>query len=120
VLPLVLVPLYLGVLRFHLTAMLLFLLWPVMLSIAGLLLHVVQRPYWILNVEPVGWLGKISDSLYLWQQLFAFGEHPRPWYFPLLAVVAASASYYLVEQPMLRVRERGAQRRKAVALATAA
>ena len=121
VLPLVLVPLHLGVLRFHLTAMLLFVLWPVMhFSIAGLLLHVVQRPYWILNVEPVVWLGKISYSLYLWQQLFAFGGHPRPWYFPLLAVVAASASYYLVEQPILRERERRAQRRKVVALATAA
>jgi peptidoglycan/LPS O-acetylase OafA/YrhL len=35
-------------------------------------------------------------------------------------VVAASASYYLVEQPMIRVRERWAQRRKVVALAAAA
>jgi peptidoglycan/LPS O-acetylase OafA/YrhL len=71
-------------------------LWPVMhFSIAGLLLHVVQRPYWIPNFGPVVWLGKISYGLYRWQQLFAFGEHPRPWYFPLLAVVAASASYYL-------------------------
>ena len=121
VLPVILVPFYMGMLRFHLTATMLFVLWPIMhFSIAGLLLHVVQRPYWILNVGPVVWLGKISYGLYLWQQLFAFGEHPRPWYFPLLAVVAASASYYLVEQPMLRVRERWAQRRKVVALATAA
>jgi len=121
VLPVVLVPLYMGVLRFHLTAILLFVWWPVMhFSIAGLLLHVVQRPYWILNFGPVVWLGKISYSLYLWQQLFAYGEHPRPWYFPLLAVVAASASYYLVEQPMIRLRERWGQRRKVVAMATAA
>jgi len=82
-------------------------LWPVMhASIAGLLLHVVERPYWVLNVRPVAWLGKISYSLYLWQQLFAYGQHPRPWYFVGFAVGLASASYYLVEQPMLRLRER--------------
>jgi peptidoglycan/LPS O-acetylase OafA/YrhL len=122
ILPIVLVPVYLGVLRFHLTAVLLFVLWPVMhISIAGLLLHVVQRPYWILNVRPVVWLGKISYSLYLWQQLFAYGNHHRPWYFVLVAVGLASASYYLVEQPMLRVRERKAKERKVEAgLAVAA
>src|SRR5690348_1177226 len=66
VVPLVLVPVYVGELHFHITPMLLLVLWPVMhLSIAGLLLHVVQRPYWILNVSPVAWLGKISYSLYL-------------------------------------------------------
>jgi peptidoglycan/LPS O-acetylase OafA/YrhL len=105
--PVVLVPIYVGVLRFHITPVLLFVLWPVMhFSIAGLLLHVVERPYWILNARPVVWLGRISYSLYLWQQLFVFGEHPRPWYFVLLAIGLASASYYLVEQPMLRVREK--------------
>jgi len=107
IVPVALVPVYVGVLRFHITAVLLFVLWPVMhLSIAGLLMHVVQRPYWILNVRPVVWLGKISYSLYLWQQLFAYASHHRPGYFVLFAVGLASASYYLVEQPMLRVRER--------------
>jgi len=122
VLPVGLVPVYVGMLRFHITPVLLFVLWPVMhFSIAGLLLHVVQRPYWILNVKPVAWLGKISYSLYLWQQLFAYGRHPRPWYFVLLAVGMACASYYLVEQPMLRVRERKVEARKMeVALAQAA
>jgi peptidoglycan/LPS O-acetylase OafA/YrhL len=107
IVPVVLVPIYVGVLRFHITPLLLFVLWPVMhLSIAGLLLHVVQRPYWILNVRPVVWLGKISYSLYLWQQLFAYGDHQRPWYFALFAVGLASASYYFVEQPVLRLRDR--------------
>ena len=120
--PVVLVPVYVGDLHFHITAVLLFGLWPVMhLSIAGLLLHVVRRPYWILNVRPVAWLGQISYSLYLWQQLFAYGDRHRPWYFVLLAVGLASASYYLVEQPMLRVRERRAAGRKVEgALAAAA
>ncbi len=105
--PVVLVPVYLGALRFHITLLLLFVLWPVMhLSIAGLLLHVVQTFYWLLNVRPVVWLGKISYSLYLWQQLFAYGDRHRPWYFVLFAVGLASASYYLVERPMLRLRDR--------------
>ncbi len=119
--PIALVPVYLGALHFHLTPLLLFVLWPVMhLSIVGLLLHVVQRPYWILNVRPVAWLGQISYSLYLWQQLFVFGEHPRRWYFILFALALASASYYLVEQPMLRLRERRAHRESKSALAQAA
>jgi len=120
--PVVLVPVYLGLWRFHITPLLLFVLWPVMhVSIAGLLLHVVRRPYWILNVRPVVWLGKISYSLYLWQQLFVYGEHAKPWYFVLFAVGLASASYYLVEQPMLRIREKRAEERKMEGvLATAA
>ena len=121
VVPVAVVPVYLGALRFHVTAVMLFVLWPLMrVSIAGLLLHVVQRPYWILNVRPVVWLGKISYSLYLWQQLFAYSSHPRPWYFVLFPIVLASASYYLVEQPMLRVRERNAFRKTESVLATAA
>jgi peptidoglycan/LPS O-acetylase OafA/YrhL len=111
ILPVVLVPAYLGHLHFHLTPLLLFGLWPVMhLAIAGLLLHVVRSPYRFLNVRPVVWLGKISYSLYLWQQLFAFGTNPKPWYFVLFAVVLASASYHLVEQPLLRMRERRSER----------
>ena len=111
--PVVLVPIYLGVWRFQVTPVLLFVLWPLLhLSIAGLLAHAVQRAYWILNLKPVVWLGKISYSLYLWQQLFVFGEHPRPWYFILPAVAMAGASYYLVEQPMLRLRERRVEKRK--------
>lgn len=113
VVPVVLVPVYLGTLRFHLTALLLFVLWPVMhVCIAGLLLHVVQSPYWILNVKPVAWLGRISYSLYLWQQIFVYGTHSKPWYFVFFALGLASASYYLVEQPMLRLRERRAEKVK--------
>jgi peptidoglycan/LPS O-acetylase OafA/YrhL len=41
-----------------------------------------------------------------------YGEHSKPWYFGLFAVGLAGASYYLVEQPMLRVRERRAGVRK--------
>jgi peptidoglycan/LPS O-acetylase OafA/YrhL len=121
-LPVALVPVYVGRFHFHITAILLFVLWPVMyLSIAGLLLHVVQRPYRFLNVRPVVGLGKISYSLYLWQQLFLYGDHARPWYSVFFALALASASYYLVEQPMLRMRERKSTGRKVAGeLATAA
>ncbi len=120
--PVALVPVYLGLMHFHITALLLLVLWPAMhLSIAGLLLHVVQNPYWILNVKPVVWLGKISYSLYLWQQLFVFGPHARPWYSGFFAVVVAAASYQLIETPMLRLRERRTRDEKVErTLATAA
>jgi peptidoglycan/LPS O-acetylase OafA/YrhL len=109
--PIVLVPMYPPVTRMH-TVVLLFFLWPLMLlSIAGVLVHVVQTPYRLLNLGPVVWLGKISYSLYLWQQLFAANPHARPWYFLLFAVGLACLSYYLVEQPMLRLRERRARER---------
>jgi peptidoglycan/LPS O-acetylase OafA/YrhL len=109
--PVALVPVYLGILKFHINGLLLFVLWPLMhVCIAGLLLHMVQSPYWILNVRPVMWLGRISYSLYLWQQLFVFGTHSKPWYGVLLALGMASFSYYVVEQPMLRLRERRAER----------
>src|SRR6266496_2822573 len=39
-------------------------------SVAGLVLHVIQIPYRALNWWPVAWLGRISYSLYLWQELF--------------------------------------------------
>jgi peptidoglycan/LPS O-acetylase OafA/YrhL len=109
--PVALVPVYLGILKFHINGPLLFVLWPLMhVCIAGLLLHVVRSPYWILNMRPVMWLGKISYSLYLWQQLFVFGTHSKPWYGMLLAVGVASFSYYVIEQPILRLRERKAER----------
>ena len=85
----------------------LFVLWPVMnCSMAGILLHVVRTPYRMLNIAPVVWLGKISYSLYLWQQPFFFAPAGQPGYRLLLGVGLAGASYYLVEQPVLALRER--------------
>jgi len=120
--PVVLVPVYMGMLRFRTTPLLLLLFWPALhFSIAGLLLHAIRRPYWILNAGPVAWLGKLSYGLYLWQQLFAFGDHARPWYFVLFALALAVISYYGLEQPVLRLREKSADARKVkAAYATAA
>jgi peptidoglycan/LPS O-acetylase OafA/YrhL len=107
ILPLLAVPLYWGAREFHLTLTLLFVLWPAMhFTIAGLLLCAVQSHTWILNARPIGWLGKVSYSLYLWQQLFVYGKHPRAWYGPLLALGMASVSYYLIERPALRLRKK--------------
>jgi peptidoglycan/LPS O-acetylase OafA/YrhL len=61
-----------------------------------------------LNSRPVVHLGVISFSLYLWQQLF-LSLH-RPWS-PLAALLAAEASYRLVEQPLVALRRRLERRR---------
>lgn len=90
------------------TLFLLFVVRPVLhISIAGLVLHVIQVPYRALNWTPVAWLGKVSYSLYLWQELFCSNAALQGTYaLPLMALGCASLSYYLVEQPMLRMRER--------------
>ena len=106
VMMIVFIPPFEGVSRAR-TLVILFLLLPLLyVAIAGLLVHVVQTPYRLLNLGPVVWLGKISYSLYLWQQIFVFDQRARPWYFMLFAVGAASLSYYVVEKPMLQLREK--------------
>ena len=63
-----------------------------------------------LNTRPIVFVGVLSYSLYLWQQLFlnrAAGGITTS--FPLnllLTIAAALASYYLVEKPALRWRQR--------------
>jgi peptidoglycan/LPS O-acetylase OafA/YrhL len=81
-------------------------------SIAGLVLHVIQRPYRVLNFAPVVWLGRISYSLYLWQQPFFYAQTRQPAYKLLYAIGLACLSYYLVEQPALRLRQIFAGRRR--------
>jgi peptidoglycan/LPS O-acetylase OafA/YrhL len=65
----------------------------------------------ILEIGPIAWVGRLSYSLYLWQQLFI----PISWapqtlgiiqMFPfnvVLAFSAASLSYYFVERPSIRL-----------------
>ena len=73
----------------------------------------------VLNARPVVWIGVLSYSLYLWQQPFLH-LHDRPvlllsgsWRVIAhptvsltLMMLCACASYYLVERPSLRVRQR--------------
>jgi peptidoglycan/LPS O-acetylase OafA/YrhL len=104
---LALIPLYDANTRLR-TVVALFVLSPLLnFSIAGILIHVVRRPYRILNLAPVVWLGNISYSLYLWQQPF-FDRAAPVSYGVLWALVLACGSYYAVERPMLRRRERRA------------
>ncbi|MFZ0679607.1 acyltransferase family protein, partial [Candidatus Binatus sp.] len=65
----------------------------------------------ILETSPLRWIGKISYSLYIWQQLF-LGTITRPLplgrlqEFPLNIVavfVCAAASYYLLERPLVAI-----------------
>jgi peptidoglycan/LPS O-acetylase OafA/YrhL len=88
----------------------LFVLSPLLdISAAGIVMHVIQFPYRALNWRPVAWLGRISYSLYLWQELFCSNAALRGGYLLILpAVACACLSYYLVEQPMLRLRDRKA------------
>ncbi len=64
----------------------------------------------LLASPPVAWVGRISYSLYIWQQLFLVPGWENPSHFWTrwpwnMAVVLASAcgSYYLVETTPLRV-----------------
>jgi peptidoglycan/LPS O-acetylase OafA/YrhL len=64
----------------------------------------------LLNWRPLAFVGTLSYSLYLWQQPFLNRQSSGPFAaFPAnlaLAFGAALLSYYLVERPFLRWRER--------------
>jgi peptidoglycan/LPS O-acetylase OafA/YrhL len=90
-------------------------IWTIPLLIAGTML----RPSsWIgnaLELRPVAWLGRISYSLYLWQQLFLVWENyrsPRLGWLqdsPLAfaaAIACACVSYYCVELNMVAMGHR--------------
>lgn len=75
-----------------------------------------------LNTRPMMFAGALSYSLYLWQQPFLNHHAHRamnvfPWNL-LLAVAAALASYYVIEQAALRLRERLERRAPADAIAS--
>jgi len=74
-----------------------------------------------LNARPVVWMGRISYSLYLYQQLgvsrFVFPTAPTVVRFPACIAVTfglAAASHYIIERPFLRLKERAVARRPAL------
>ncbi|HWX54078.1 MAG TPA: acyltransferase [Verrucomicrobiae bacterium] len=83
--------------------------------IAGTVLHPDQLIGRVLESVPFRWIGRLSYSLYLWQQLFvngtSQGNAPLGWVqnFPFNAgmmVVMAAASYYCLEKPLVRLGHR--------------
>lgn len=76
-------------------------------TIALILLRCVARPPRWLENALLRWIGALSYSLYLWQQLF-LNRHSDGWaqQFPVnvvLAIAAAVACHYAIEQPFLRL-----------------
>ncbi len=86
------------------------------LGIALSVKHVMTRRYALLNSLPVMWLGAISYSLFLWQQIFLDRASSTWWTaFPLnlaFSLLLATASYHLAEQPFLKIRERWTRARR--------
>jgi peptidoglycan/LPS O-acetylase OafA/YrhL len=86
----------------------------IIVSLAILIHRCVYRPHdWagrFLNWKPIVFVGTLSYSLYLWQQLF-LNRESSAWIntFPqnlILAIAAALASYFLLEKPLLKLRRR--------------
>ncbi len=77
---------------------------PALISIVTLV--AIERRDYILNWRPLSWIGLLSYSLYLWQQPFiALNEGPlnTVWARNFMCLAAACFSYYLVEQPALKL-----------------
>lgn len=85
--------------------------------LVGTVLHPATPFSRALELAPLRWVGKISYSLYLWQQLFVMGsmkvERPFPmgWLHELplnilAAFACAAASYYLIERPTIQLGQR--------------
>jgi peptidoglycan/LPS O-acetylase OafA/YrhL len=71
----------------------------------------------VLNWKPIAFVGLLSYSLYLWQQLF-LNRNSTAWInaFPqnlVFTVAAALGSYFLLEKPLLRLRHRLRERQHA-------
>ena len=68
----------------------------------------------VMSWPPLRWLGLISYSVYLWQQLFLgrVEVYSKPWFWAnwpqnqVAAVAAGALAYYLVEVPAAEVRRR--------------
>jgi peptidoglycan/LPS O-acetylase OafA/YrhL len=67
----------------------------------------------ILEWQPLRWIGRISYSLYLWQQVFMLwpsDRQPSPLQKMPLSILSlfacAAASYYILERPCIRLGHR--------------
>jgi peptidoglycan/LPS O-acetylase OafA/YrhL len=80
------------------------------IAVALVINSVIDREHGLLDWKPVVWIGNLSYSIYLWQQIFCL--HSRlGWLgvFPinvLASVAFACGSYYLIERPLAKMRSR--------------
>jgi peptidoglycan/LPS O-acetylase OafA/YrhL len=96
--------------------------------LAAIVIAVIADPGFFVRVvlesSPVRWVGRISYSLYLWQQLFTYWwKIDDRWFgrFPAnlaAALLVSAASYHLVERPILAWRDRASDRADIDARAT--
>lgn len=79
-------------------------------AVAATINYAIQQRGRILDARPMVWVGQLSYSLYLWQQIFCWRSGiPGFGGFPVnvaAAMTLAVGSYYLVEKPALRLRDR--------------
>jgi peptidoglycan/LPS O-acetylase OafA/YrhL len=87
------------------------------LTVISTVLHPDSWLGWLLETRLFSTLGKMSYSLYLWQQLFfkvavfSFAPYPlhylQAWPWNLVALLlCAAGSYYLIEKPFIRLGHR--------------
>lgn len=90
------------------------------LLLMGTVLHPQMGISRVLELSPLKWIGRLSYSLYLWQQLFTGPQTFEPnghWMnvakvFPInmvLLVAVVVVSYYAIEKPLIRLGHRLAQ-----------
>ncbi len=64
---------------------------------------------WVFNSFPMVWIGQLSYSWYLWQQIFCYKpvglRVSLPWSI-ILSLSMAALSFYVIERPALRLRGR--------------
>ena len=91
------------------------------IAIGLILAHTISRPGWVaslLKTPVLQWIGLVSYSAYLWQQLFT--AHPSFYGSPAIArafhlaipaiFLIAAASYYGIELPIIHLGRRLSQR----------
>ena len=65
--------------------------------------------YRFLNCKLMDYIGRLSYSIYLWQQLILFGSlgfiSQKP-YSLLFILIAANLSYYIIEKPFLKLKNK--------------
>jgi peptidoglycan/LPS O-acetylase OafA/YrhL len=87
-----------------------------MASLISLSIHQAESGVFrLLNLSAVRWLGRLSYSLYIWQQFFSEKPEVFGWQTPIvqsfytwipISMLVASASYYLLETPLVNLRKR--------------